>query len=363
MRAEWDRENGEPLRWFARFDAYRLLGSSRSIEAAFRQVRVTDGLHGERPGAIWYEMARRWRWAERAEAWDAHMRAELMAHEQERRFDAREKRLSIIDRMIHLAESVLLNSGLEHLSEDESRRLLPQMRIILRDMLHAEQMELAFSAAVGAGDQVQPFSADDLLEASRAVLEFESALQGEGGKAQAVSENAAAAVTPRRTGSLLVVVGDDPQLRVDLAALRKVKRATGLTFHRLSDATSAAFDNYMRRERSKGHGVTLLHMAVHSSAAGVVFSDQVVDGNWLSERLMGVEVMLLAGCRGDSVGDWLGVVPHVVTLDDAISHQDAGTLTEHFWMNIARGVKPDLALELALQRCAPAVSEYVVRHW
>ena len=63
------------------------------------------------------------------------------------------------------------------------------------------------------------------------------------------------------------------------------------------------------------------------------------------------------------MGDWLGVVPHVITLSEDISHGDAATLTEQFWLHIAKGRTPADALALALERCAPAVSEYVVRHW
>ena len=88
-----------------------------------------------------------------------------------------------------------------------------------------------------------------------------------------------------------------------------------------------------------------------------------MDGNWLSERLLGVQVLVLAGCKGDGVGDWLGVVPHVITLSEDISHGDAATLTEQFWLHVAKGRTPADALSLALERCAPAVSEYVVRHW
>ena len=155
--------------------------------------------------------------------------------------------------------------------------------------------------------------------------------------------------------TLLVVVGADAALRVDLAALRKVKAQAGMGFHRLTDVTRETFDRYMRRERSNGRAVRWLHMAVHASAAGVQFADGQVDGDWLSERLLGVEVLLLAGCSGDSVGDWLGVVPHVVTLAEEIGHGDASTLTEGFWMGLARGVEPGRALDAALARCAPAV--------
>ena len=107
----------------------------------------------------------------------------------------------------------------------------------------------------------------------------------------------------------------------------------------------------------------LLHLALHASAAGVEFADGLADGNWLSERLFGVRIMLLAACQGDSVGDWLGVVPHVITLSEEISHEDAAVLTQHFWHNIGLNMEPGAALDEALGHCPPAVGEYVVRHW
>ena len=88
-----------------------------------------------------------------------------------------------------------------------------------------------------------------------------------------------------------------------------------------------------------------------------------VDGDWRSERLLGVQVLLLAGCQSDRMGDWLGVVPCVVTLDEAIGHDDAAVLCEHFWTGIGQGVTPAKALDQALAACAPVVGEFVVRHW
>ena len=119
----------------------------------------------------------------------------------------------------------------------------------------------------------------------------------------------------------------------------------------------------LRRERNLGRPIELLHLALHASPDGVEFADGVADGNWLSERLFGVRIMLLASCRGDSIGDWLGVVPHVITLSEEISHEDAAVLTQHFWHNIGLSMDPGPALDEALTHCPPAVSEYVVRHW
>jgi hypothetical protein len=145
--------------------------------------------------------------------------------------------------------------------------------------------------------------------------------------------------------------------------LRKVKRLTGLAFHRLTDASADDLDAYLRRERSKGQAVAYLHLAVHADHAGVQLADGAVDGDWLSERLLGVQVLLVAGCQGDRIGDWLGVVPHVVTLDAAIGHDDAAVLCKHFWTGIGQGATPACALAGALAACAPVVGEYVVRQW
>lgn len=57
---------------------------------------------------------------------------------------------------------------------------------------------------------------------------------------------------------------------------------------------------------------------MHANHAAIALADGAVDGDWLSERLLGVQVLLLAGCHGDRLGDWLGVMPHVVTLDEAM---------------------------------------------
>ena len=38
-------------------------------------------------------------------------------------------------------------------------------------------------------------------------------------------------------------------------------------------------------------------------------------------------------------------------------------LAQHFWHGIGMGWEAGAALEAALERCPPAVGEYVVRHW
>lgn len=168
---------------------------------------------------------------------------------------------------------------------------------------------------------------------------------------------------PAKTVLCVLIAEDDSVLDIDLAALRQVKMATGLKFHRIMNVTRTSFDTYFRRERSLNRPVKLLHISAHASAAGVELADGLVDGAWLSERLEDVDVLLLAGCEADSVGDWLGVVPHVITLAEAINGTDAAILTLHFWLGIGNGLEPAAALDMALKRCAPTIAEYVVKHW
>jgi hypothetical protein len=162
---------------------------------------------------------------------------------------------------------------------------------------------------------------------------------------------------------LFLCVGPDPALALDLSVLRRVRAATGMQFLRLVDLTRRKFADTLRRERGFGRPFKLLHMAVHASAEGVQFADGFVDGSWLSERLDGVQVLLLATCNSESIGDWLGVVPYVVTFSEALGNEDAAVLTEHFWHSIALDKDPGEALDEALKHCPPAVAEYVVRHW
>ena len=92
MPAPWEIQPSEPPRWYARFEAYRRLGPTRSIERVFEAEVDAGAVNGRRPGQAWYKAAREWQWAERAEAWDAAERERLAAAEHARRFDRREAR-------------------------------------------------------------------------------------------------------------------------------------------------------------------------------------------------------------------------------------------------------------------------------
>ena len=110
-----------------------------------------------------------------------------------------------------------------------------------------------------------------------------------------------------REHTLLVCIGPDARQQLDLAALRAVRTATGLSFFRLIDTTQRKFAESLRRERGLGHQIELLHLALPVGPQGVRFTDGWVDGAWLSERLQGVRVLLLVA--GEDTG---GAPPDVL---------------------------------------------------
>jgi hypothetical protein len=68
----WDRQPGESLLWYRRFERYRLMEPVRSINAVYGEENGTKQDEKERPKAPgkWYETAKKWQWDARAAAWD-----------------------------------------------------------------------------------------------------------------------------------------------------------------------------------------------------------------------------------------------------------------------------------------------------
>ena len=161
--------------------------------------------------------------------------------------------------------------------------------------------------------------------------------------------------------SLLICVGPDAKLQIDLTSLRKVKTQTGLNFSRVLNVNFSNLKDTLSRARKSERPVRYLHLAVHASAEGLQFSDGVVTGQQLSEVLQDILVMVIAGCESTEIGDLVGVVPVVVTMRESIGHKDAADFTEVFWIEIGKGVNPEDAFYNTLER-VPAVAEFAEIH-
>lgn len=167
----------------------------------------------------------------------------------------------------------------------------------------------------------------------------------------------------RVSGEILVGVGVDPMLQADLAALRKVENRSGgaIKITRLSPATLANLKRTLDRHRKSGKPIRWVHLAVHAGEEGVALADDLVSGQWLSENMSGVEILVINGCESDVVADWVGLVPFVVSMREAVPNGDAANFCEAFWQGIGEGLNAEAAFDRSLVR-VPAVAEYAELH-
>lgn len=159
--------------------------------------------------------------------------------------------------------------------------------------------------------------------------------------------------------TLLAVIGEDPALKIDLAALREVERESELRVSRVYPVTKAKLKSMLDRHRVAGRPVEYVHMAVHAGPKGLAFQGELVDSQWLSDNLKSVKVLLINGCDSDQVGDWIGVVPIVITMRETITHEDAAQFAKLFWLNIAAGMLAEDAYYAARERSPQPVAEFV----
>lgn len=170
----------------------------------------------------------------------------------------------------------------------------------------------------------------------------------------------------QRKPVLAVGIGADGMLEEDLAALRGVP---GLHLAALHNVSMADLEALIERHRALGAPVRFLHLSLHADHQGAAFADGIADGLWLSRNLSDVEVLVLAGCKGDRLGDLLAVVPYPITMRAEIENRDASIFTRAFWTEIGRqmaagdGVDVDAALDEALRRSPRVVSEMIEPHW
>ncbi len=166
----WERLPGEPARWYRRFVLYRDLGPQRTLAEAHAAAARAERLAQPRLPARWTQIAGVWRWHERAQAWDVWMNAQ-------RDLDAPlpndpdAYRVAIIERLMGTVYGVIVSAGLPGMSAEQARRVLPTLRGLLRDLIHAHQTE-RLRRKQTAPESVPPFRADELRQAERELADY-----------------------------------------------------------------------------------------------------------------------------------------------------------------------------------------------
>lgn len=163
----------------------------------------------------------------------------------------------------------------------------------------------------------------------------------------------------KRKPSLALVVGTDKMLKIDIAKLRGIKT---LRLSVIDNASKDELRGFLEERRSSGSPVRLLHLSTHSGPDGVLFSDGLADGEWLSENLKDVEVLVMAGCKAHRVASLLTIVPFVVSMRAEIENTDASTFSYHFWFAIGEGQEAEDAFHYALEKSRDVVSEMAEFH-
>jgi hypothetical protein len=139
-REPWARQEGESLTWYNRFTAFRLMVPVHSIPDVFREEdrKKAEKEAAENGGKLreirteapshWYQEAKKWRWEERAAAWDAYQDALI-----EKQIAAEEKhviRTHYALKHKRIAELDAIVSRLIGYLDDEANVWLPDVKAI-----------------------------------------------------------------------------------------------------------------------------------------------------------------------------------------------------------------------------------------
>ncbi|MCB0038680.1 MAG: hypothetical protein KDE23_03310 [Caldilinea sp.] len=167
------------------------------------------------------------------------------------------------------------------------------------------------------------------------------------------------ATATKQPPALLVVLGNDPALRIDLDALRALEREGKFSIRRPYPDSKAGIRSVLDRYRNRGYAIRYVHMAVHSAPEGIEISgDDLITPDWLSDNLKSVHILFINGCRSDALGDWLGVVPYVVAMRHEVVNTDAVQFARAFWAAIGDGLEVEAAFSQAVRRSPQGVGEF-----
>ena len=134
----WKQQPDEPSDWYDRFHVYLMLGPSRTLTAAFRAWAKSRST----PSGALIGHARKWRWKERALAYDQANREEQTAFAEARVAFARERRLHHAQTHFGDVSAAISNANLADLSQEEARAMFPHLRPFFNSLFEHERREL-----------------------------------------------------------------------------------------------------------------------------------------------------------------------------------------------------------------------------
>jgi hypothetical protein len=163
----WERQAGEPNRWFARFERYRLAGPSRSLLGTVHAELAEKGDKRQTkvPGA-WSRAAADWRWRQRAEAWDEQQRQLARAGHAQAVADMNQRHIQEAQALQSKAIQRLKALALDDLSATEVLRYLVEASKLERTA-RGEPESIAERRLTGKGGGAIAFSLEDAVLADK----------------------------------------------------------------------------------------------------------------------------------------------------------------------------------------------------
>jgi hypothetical protein len=169
----WERLPGEPNRWYARFERYRLLGPGRSLLGTVNAERLEQ--RRPRTSSVpqaWAQNAKQWQWRQRAEAWDEQERAQARAAQQQEVQEMNRRHIQEAMALQSKAFQKLKDLNLEQLSPANVLRYFVEAAKLERTA-HAEPRHAAEQRATGPGADRVVFTIEDAVQAARELEQWQ----------------------------------------------------------------------------------------------------------------------------------------------------------------------------------------------
>jgi hypothetical protein len=154
---------------------------------------------------------------------------------------------------------------------------------------------------------------------------------------------------------VLLVYGVDAFGEQDRQALKKA----GITFFRLRSASLEALREELHRRRSDGNLYDIVHISAHGGGEELLFENDSISGNELSDALSGVRGIFLATCSNQKVADKLvGIVKYVIVVYEEIDTNDAANFVFEFYKRYRTNLDVEASFAEAMA-VMPQISEFV----
>jgi len=145
----WDRQPGEPSRWHARLERYRLAGPGRSMLGLYQRERERKGAKGsdqKKPRSVpesWSKVAKAWRWQDRCAAFDCHLQ-QIAREESDKKF------IEEIQR--HRANAVAVARALIGIDVDGLKLIAERLSKLKSEEIKPETIPSFLRALAAVGD-------------------------------------------------------------------------------------------------------------------------------------------------------------------------------------------------------------------